>query len=182
MSAVWNSRAGEHQLPVDRHALALERHRRRASAGSSISAEAALRRDQLRDLGEMRVGVAWSRTRRPARRGPAPATCAASGLRVVDDVMRAELRAPTRCVSGREAVAITVRSVSCRASWIAIEPTPPAPPMISMAGCRARHRLLHLEPVEQHLPGGDRGQRQRGRLRRSRGDVGLRPTMRSSTR
>ncbi len=37
-------------------------------------------------------------------------------------------------VSGREAVAITVRSVSCRASWVAMEPTPPAPPTISSAG------------------------------------------------
>jgi hypothetical protein len=36
-------------------------------------------------------------------------------------------------VSGRDAVVITVRSVSRRTSWVAIEPTPPAPPMIRMA-------------------------------------------------
>jgi hypothetical protein len=37
-------------------------------------------------------------------------------------------------VSGREAVATTVRSVSMRTSWIAIELTPPAPPMMRTAG------------------------------------------------
>ncbi|ESX87643.1 hypothetical protein X755_28820 [Mesorhizobium sp. LNJC405B00] len=35
-------------------------------------------------------------------------------------------------VSGRDAVAIIVRSVSWRASWTAIDPTPPAPPTIRM--------------------------------------------------
>src|SRR6187549_3564966 len=33
--------------------------------------------------------------------------------------------------SGRDAVAITLRRASFFASWIAIEPTPPAPPRIS---------------------------------------------------
>ena len=37
---------------------------------------------------------------------------------------------PQASVSGRDAVAITVRPVSWRAIWIAIEPTPPAAPMI----------------------------------------------------
>src|ERR1700683_3705658 len=35
------------------------------------------------------------------------------------------------CDSGRDAVATTVRPVSRRASWIRIDPTPPAPPTIS---------------------------------------------------
>jgi hypothetical protein len=34
-------------------------------------------------------------------------------------------------VCGREAVAMTVRAVSLRASWMAMEPTPPAPPTTS---------------------------------------------------
>ena len=37
-------------------------------------------------------------------------------------------------VSGREAVGTTVRSVSARTSWVAIELTPPAPPMMSTTG------------------------------------------------
>ena len=67
----------------------------------------------------------------------------ASGTRMVDD---GELQAlfTHSWVSGREAVAMTVRSVRRRAIWTAIDPTPPAPPMMRIAsaalGVRASPR------------------------------------------
>ena len=54
---------------------------------------------------------------------------------------------------------MTVRSVRWRASWIAIEPTPPAPPTMRMAFA-APGRAADVEAVEEHLPGGDRGERE----------------------
>jgi len=44
---------------------------------------------------------------------------------IVDDMMRSIVLTQA-IVSGREAVAITVRPVRRRASWIRIDPTPPA--------------------------------------------------------
>jgi hypothetical protein len=52
------------------------------------------------------------------------------GLMVINDVMGAQGPDPVTAF-GRDAVAITVRSVRWRASWIRIEPTPPAAPTMS---------------------------------------------------
>ena len=84
-------------------------------------------------------------------------------LGMIDDRMRAEIetpflrfrpRSPWRPRSGRWR----------RAIWIRIEPTPPAPPMISSV---RGSTLLPAQPraIEQQFPGGDRGQGKRGGLR-----------------
>ncbi len=62
---------------------------------------------------------------------PRASICGANG-QVIDNVMGASSFTQA-WVSGREAVAITVRPVNTRAIWMAIEPTPPAPPMMRMA-------------------------------------------------
>ena len=173
-------RPGEHQLPVQRHGLALEERDVELSRVVD-QAEAALRGDQLGDVGDVLVGLRRREHEARGRRGraPRPAAPAAGGGRSRGGRRRSRTQA---CVSGREAVAITVRSVSARASWIAIEPTPPAPPMMRMDSPPWRGRAVDVEPVEQHLPGGDRRQRQRGGLGVAQSVAGLRPTMRSSTR
>ena len=132
--------------------------------------EAALWCDQRRDLGEVPVGVGGrehERRRAQAQRRD----LGRQRLAMVDDVVGTQPRHQA-AVSGREAVAITVTSVSCRASWIAIEPTPPAPPTISSAWAAPGTGRADVEPVEQRLPGGDRGQRQGRRLgERQRGGL-----------
>ena len=56
----------------------------------------------------------------------------ARAITAPDSLVDIELPRPS--ATGRDAVAITVRSVSLRTSWIAIELTPPAPPMMRTAG------------------------------------------------
>ena len=85
------------------------------------------------------------------------------------------------CVSGRDAVAITVSPVSLRASWIRIEPTPPAPPTISrepalagLPGCTPKRSKSSSHAVI--VVNGSAAACAKFRLR------GFVPTMRSSTR
>ena len=163
---------------MDRHALRLEWidvERRRIVD----QAEAALRRDQLDDLGEMLVGVGGREDER-RRAEPERRDFGRERFRMVDDVVGAELERPSR-VSGREAVAITVASVSWRASWIAIEPTPPAPPTISSrfgapgTGWRMASRSNSISQAVTAVSGSAAASIQSSL-------AGLRPTMRSSTR
>ena len=125
-------------------------------------AEPALRRDQLDDLGEMARRCWWSRTRSPVRRSQSLRPAPPSGLPMIDDVMRAELRAPNRCVSGRDAVAITVRSVSCareldrdRADAAGAADDQDGSCAAPGTGCLTSSRS------NSDFPGGDRRQRQR---------------------
>ena len=80
-----------------------------------------------------------------------------------------------------EAVASTVRSVSCRASCTAIDPTPPAPPMISTAGAASgtgRVTSRRSKSISQAViaVSGSAAASAQPRV------DGLFPTMRSSTR
>ena len=82
-------------------------------------------------------------------------------------------RSRTNCAFALPAVVATV-APRCLASWIATDPTPPAPPWMSTFWPAS-----HPTPLDQRLPGGQRDQRQRRRgldVDRDGGDreVGLR--------
>lgn len=94
--------------------------------------EAALRRDKLRDLGEMGPGVG-RREDKTRRAEPERSDFGSERLCVVDDVVRAQFARPFARLRPRGG-GYTVRSVNRRASWMAMKPTPPAPPTISTAG------------------------------------------------
>ena len=91
----------------------------------------------------------------------------------------APIRTHQSRVSGREAVVTTVSPVSCRASWIAMEPTPPAPPMISTAPLLSLPRAIFSRSNSASqaviVVSGMAAASAKERL------LGLRPTMRSST-
>ena len=83
-------------------------------------------------------------------------------------------------VWGREVVAMTVRLVNLRASWMAIEPTPPAPPTTNSE--RFSPPSPRLTPMRSNsssqavmVVSG------RAAACAKPTDLGLRPTMRSST-
>ncbi|SPK02063.1 protein of unknown function (plasmid) [Methylorubrum extorquens DM4] len=110
---------------------------------------------------------------------PRPATSAASG-RVWSMTWCAPSVRLHSAVSGREAVVITVRSVSRRASWVAMEPTPPAPPTISralLAPGTSRRRSSRSNRASQAVMAVS------GIAAASAKDseAGMRPTIRSST-
>ena len=93
---------------------------------------------------------------------------------MIDDVVGAQLF--THAIDcGREAVAITVR-FEILASWMPIEPTPPAPPMISidlpgwtfMRSWNASQAVIEVSGIAAACA--------------KSSFFGLRPTMRSSTR
>ena len=99
---------------------------------------------------------------------------------MIDDVMGAEFLDPGM-VSGREAVATTVKSVSARASWIAIDPTPPAPPMMSTAEaapCTGLRMSMRSNSASQAVIAVSGSAAACAKLT----ERGLWPTMRSSTR
>ncbi len=121
--------AGEHELPGDE--LLRMSEPMREALGLDDEADLARRLDDRGERVDVRVGRGQaercSRPRAPGRRGRGVGRRGAW-------YDRRRRQAPSsrtqRSDSGREAVAITRRPASFLASWIAIEPTPPAPPMI----------------------------------------------------
>ena len=76
---------------------------------------------------------------------------------------------------------MTVRSVRCRAIWMAIDPTPPAPPMMRIAGAApgtgfATSRRSNIASQAVNAVSGSAAASAQS------SDAGLRPTIRASTR
>ena len=117
-------RASEHQLPMDRQTLALEWDDVER-VGIVDQGKRALRRQGVHDGGKMLI-----RRRKPGHvphlGNPDSLQCLVKRAVVIDHLMSTHFLRPGDRV-GREAVAITDKPVSRRASWVRIDPTPPAP-------------------------------------------------------
>ena len=123
-------------------------------------AEPALRRDQLSDVAQMPVGLG---SQEHEGRG-ADAECRDLGrqrLRMVDHVVRAHLAHPgSRLGTGGGG---DDNEVGERTGDLDSDRADAAGAADDDDGvCGARHRLADVQPVEQHLPRGDRGQRDGG--------------------
>ncbi len=151
-------RAGEHELPVDGHALALERHDVEL-LGVVDQREAALRRDQFGDVGQVPRGL---------RGAEHEGGCAqAEGLQlrcqrlaVIEDVMGAHALHPVARFGTRGGgddgesgqLPRKLRGDGAHPARAADD---------EQRGRGAGHGATHVQPVEQRLPRGDGGQRQR---------------------
>ena len=154
-------RPGEHQLPVQRQALALQRHH--VQCGRIVDQrDPALRRDQFDDVAHVTVGVRrgeHERRRADAQRGH----LRRQRLAVVDDVVRAHLLHPFHRFRARGRG--DHGQPGQRPRQLHGDRTDAAGAADHQQGIgRARHRVVHAQAVEQGFPGGQRGQRQRHRV------------------
>src|ERR1044071_5542632 len=170
------ARPREHELPAQGRALrAHQVHRQRLLAADDRD-QRARRGDELPHRRPVRVEVVEVRDvlDRLLHLGR-------QVLAVVDDFVGAELLYPRDALRARGGAVARTLSRASRASWMPIEPTPPAPPMMSivfpaslplrsifMRSKKASHAVIAVSGM---AAAGAKGRR-----------FGLRPTMRSSTR
>lgn len=153
--------AGEHQLVMDRHSLALEGHDLEGF-GIIDEGEAALGRDQFGDVAGVLLGVR-GREDEGRRADPEVGNLRRERLRMVDHVMGSE---PTNPVLGlrprRGRYHGQVGPLAGDLDGDGADPACAADDKNS--GRRAGNGLGHVQPVEQGLPGRQGRERERRRL------------------
>ena len=148
-------RAGKHKFPVQGDAFRLQRHHIEVFRVVN-KRQFALRCESGDQLRIVLVGIGQAGDM-GHRFNANPRQLVGERFAVIDNMMRARFATYFWLSDARRYTIDTCR-VSLLASWVSIEPTPPAAPTISSVS-PALPPSLYAKAVEQQLPGGYGGER-----------------------